>query len=239
MYYHPGLVEVLKSIAENDDHELQANSKELLKIITPAAAILPPPPPLLPPQLAPPTATPAAPPTPSATTAATAAAAEFAKTSRKLEDIHRDVRGQPTAELETLRAENNTLRAENGELRHKCAELQAKMGGVEWLPGGSASTAVDLTSGDDASVTPTPGKRSALSLFASEREESGRAVKKIKTEKAAVEAEKAAVEAEKAAVKEDLEDTQDDYQLQITHTHNQETEIDALKARIRELERAA
>ncbi|GMI19226.1 hypothetical protein TeGR_g5705, partial [Tetraparma gracilis] len=171
MYYHPGLVETLKSIAADSDHEHQADSKELLEKITPAAAILPPPPPLLPPPLAPPTATSAAPPAPPAPPATAAATAELAKMSQRLEDIHRDVRGQPTAELEKLPAEN-------GELKRKCAEFQAKVDGIERLLGGSASPVVDLTSGDGASVTPAPGKRSALSLVAEEREESGRLLKK-------------------------------------------------------------
>ncbi|GMI35548.1 hypothetical protein TeGR_g3642 [Tetraparma gracilis] len=200
MYCAPGLVETLSSIAADDLHELQLQCKELLSKITPDAAILPPPPPLLPPPLA-----------PAATAPATAA--DMQEMNRRLDDM------PSTAALEKLVGESSKLGRENSDLRCENAELRARLASVEKIVSGSGSSFVDLTRGDGASVTPTPGKRSALSLIAEERE----TVKKIKTEK--------------AALKDDLEGTQDDYQLQITHTHNQETEIDALKARIRELER--
>ena len=138
--------------------------------------------------------------------------------SQRLEDIHRDVRGQPSAEL-------GKLRAENGELKQTCAELQAKVGGIERLLGGSAIPVVDLTSDDGANFTPTPKKRSALSRVAEEREESDRLLKKVKVER------------------DDAKDELEDAQELAGDLHKSENSkmsiIDGLEARIRELERGA
>jgi hypothetical protein len=96
---------------------------------------------------------------------------------------------------------------------------------VEQIASGAVSSVVDLTRGDGANVTPTPGKRSALALVAEEREESGRALKKVKTEKLAVE--------------DELEDAQELAGDLHKSENNKMTTIDGLEERIRELERAA
>ncbi|GMI30823.1 hypothetical protein TeGR_g7225 [Tetraparma gracilis] len=203
MYYTPGLAQTLQSIAADDDDLFQSECKDLLAKITPGAAT-----PLLAP---PPLASPAAPAPP-------AVAEDMSNVLQRLDDIQRDVRGQPGAELAKLRSEN-------GDLQRKNAQLQARMEGFERLIGGSAPPPViDMSCDGGASVTPTPGKRSALSLLAEEREAGGRALKKVKKEKA---------DAEDA-----LEDTQDLNRDLSLFQDQKMSEIDVLKARIRELEGA-
>jgi hypothetical protein len=97
--------------------------------------------------------------------------------------------------------------------------------GAGRLLGEAAVPVVDLAAGGGASVTPTPGKRSALSLVAEEREGGGRLLKKVKLER------------------EDARDELEDARELTNDLHKSENNkmsiIDGLEARIRELERAA
>lgn len=113
---------------------------------------------------------------------------------------------------ETLRGENVALRRENSDLRRENSELRERMASVEMVIGGGVCPVVDLTNSDDGTnVAPPPAKLSALSLVAEKREEGGRVLKK---------------DLETEVAKDELSE------------NNKMTEIDALKARIRELEGA-
>ncbi|GMI24688.1 hypothetical protein TeGR_g363 [Tetraparma gracilis] len=104
------------------------------------------------------------------------------------------------------------LRRENSDLRRENSELRERMASVERVIGGGVCPIVDLTNSDDGTnVAPPPAKLSALSLVAEKREEGGRVLKK---------------DLETEVAKDELSE------------NNKMTEIDALKARIRELEGA-
>jgi regulator of replication initiation timing len=133
------------------------------------------------------------------------------------------------AELLELRAKLDEAQRENAELRGENAELpelRARLASSE--RNASGGSVVDLTG---AQIPPPPAKRSTLSLIARERDEGGRAMKKVKLER--------------DDAKDKLEDAQDQLETAqdlagaLTMSENNKmTVIDAQCARIRELEEA-
>jgi hypothetical protein len=108
----------------------------------------------------------------------------------------------------------------------------------------AAPAVVDLTADTDAPPPPSSRKRSALSLAADAVKDGNAKLRRVKVEKAAAEGELGAarersgdLEKEKAAAEDELEDAQDLNRDLNLFQDQKMSEIDALKARIRELKR--